>query len=235
MKLHRLSCSLALPILLTLAAGPGSAQQLPPPTPSAEKMLQEWEQAQVWPLDLASTPSLGPANAPIQAVEFADYLCPACRNLARAWKTVLPSTEGKLALYFKNFPLDQACNDTLQRTPHPGSCWLALGGICAAEQQKFWPYNEAAFEAGLSEPKASDVAGIAAQAGLDRAAMESCLQSPEAMKKLKAEVAEAAAAGIHGTPVLFLNGKKLPLISYFNVWIEAEAKRLGLPPVAPTH
>jgi protein-disulfide isomerase len=226
MKLNRIVC---LPVvLLVLAQSPASAQPPTPRMPTPEEMLQEWESAQVWPLDVASAPVLGPADAPIRVVEFADYLCPACGRLAKAWDSYVPAAGGRFTVHFKNYPLDSTCNENINRPIHPGACWLALGSICAAEQQKFKPYNELAFTSPPANPNAQDVAELAAKAGLDRAAMEGCLQSPETMRKLKSEIAELAATGSKSTPTLFMNGKRLPQVYFFNVWLEAESRRLGL-------
>jgi protein-disulfide isomerase len=221
----------ALILIASLSdCSPVQAQQPAPTMPSPEQMLQEWQAAQVWPLDLSGVPALGPPDAPIRIVEYADYLCGTCKGLAKAWTSFLAGTDGKVLIYFKNYPLDRACNESIARGPHPGACWLALGGICAAEQKNFWAYSHLAFAEAAGQPQAQTVVDLAVRAGLDRAAMESCLHAPETMRRLKTEIAEAAGTGVRGTPTLFVNGRKLPHLGYLTVWLNAEAQRLGLFP-----
>jgi protein-disulfide isomerase len=230
MKLDRVLRSLALVFALAVAERPSAAQQaaLQPVPPDA--MLELWRTAPVVPLALDGVPSKGPEPAPVRIVEFGDYLCPPCRSLAKAWAAVLPTVNDRVAFSFKNYPLDLECNDRVSRTMHPGACWLALGGLCAAEQKRFWEYNELALSAVLNNPQAQDVVELAVQAGLERAAMESCLHASATMGRLKAEIEEAYAAGVRGTPNLFLDGKRLPDVGYLWVWLNAELQQKGLPP-----
>jgi protein-disulfide isomerase len=226
MKPSRFECGsvlfLALAALLG-AAGEGMAQDRSP-----EAQAQEWRQAQVHRLALEGVSVQGPPQAPIQVVEYVDFLCGTCRQLAEAWKQVLPSTQGRVAVYLKNFPLDRACNETLKESPHPGSCWLALGEICAAELYEAEAYHEIAFAAHPDQPQAQEVVELAVQAGLERAAMERCLHSPQTNARLRAQIAEAAAAGVRGTPTLFVNGKRLPQLGDFAAWVKLEEQSLGL-------
>ena len=51
----------------------------------------------------------------------------AARSRAPSARTS-PPPANRVVLYFKNYPLEQACNPGLSRTIHPGACALALGG-----------------------------------------------------------------------------------------------------------
>lgn len=197
------------------------------------KAEREFDAAAPQKFDLATTPVKGPVDARVQVIEFSDFLCPFCRGLAGAFKDFMPRSQGRIAILFKNYPLDKECNPHLNNTIHPGACWVAKGGICAQQQGKFWPYHDKAFENPPQAPGRPDVVRIATDAGLDAAAFAGCLESPTTLSRLAAEIAEAERTGVKATPTLFINGKKLPRVNDFLLMVEKESKRLGLPPLNP--
>jgi hypothetical protein len=196
----------------------------------ADKALAEFERSPVRDLQLDGVPHKGPADASIKVVEYSDFLCPYCRSLAAAFNDFLPRTSNRLALFFKNYPLDKECNPGVSRTVHPGACWLALGAVCAQEQGRFWPYHDKVFSTDLHQAAGPDAVRLATEAGLDQSAMEACLVSERAKQRLAADIGEAARAGVQATPTLFVNGKQLPRINDFVNTLNKEAARLGLPP-----
>ncbi len=166
-------------------------------------------------------------------MEFSDFLCPFCRNLAGAFGGFMPQSQGRVAIFFKNYPLDQACNPVMTRTVHDGACELALGGICAEEQGKFWSYHDRIFSQPPANPGNEDVVRLATEAGLDGNAMRQCLSSPGARAKLDRDIAEGRRLEVNATPTVFVNGKRLEQIGGFLKAIESESKRLGLPTPSP--
>jgi protein-disulfide isomerase/uncharacterized membrane protein len=196
-----------------------------------EKAEREFVQGPVNMLDLGGVPFKGPEQAPIKVVEFSDFLCPFCRNVASAFDRYLPTTGGRVVVYYKNFPLEKDCNTSLGSTVHAGACLLALGGLCAQEQGRFWPFHDRVFAATLTNPGTSDVQRLATEGGLDAAAFEKCMASGAQRQKLTAEIAEAVKAGVNSTPTLFINGKRVPNLANFATTVESEARRLGLPPM----
>lgn len=196
-----------------------------------EKALREFDQAATQDIDVRQASSKGPETAPIKVVEFSDFLCPYCRSLAGAFSNYMPRSGTRVILYFKHYPLDQACNPGLQNTVHAGACWLALGGVCAEEQGRFWPYHDKIFSTNLTNPQSQDVVRLGTEAGLNGAALESCLGSARAKERLAAEIKEARGLGVATTPAVFVNGKRLPRIGDFLAVLEKESARLGLPPL----
>ncbi len=194
-----------------------------------QKGVENFERQPRVELDLAGVPVKGPAQAPIQVVEFSDFLCPFCRNLAGAFAGFMPQSQGRVAVFFKQYPLDQACNPTVARTVHEGACEVALGGVCAEEQGKFWPYHDRIFGQPPTNPSNDDVVRIASEAGLDGNAMRQCLSSPGARAKLDRDIAEGKRLEVNATPTVFVNGKRLEQIGSFLKAIESESARLGLP------
>ena len=198
-----------------------------------EKAAREFDQGPVRNLDLAGVPSKGAGDAPVRVVEYSDFLCPFCRSLAGAFASFVPQSNNRVAVYFKNYPLEQSCNPNLKTTVHAGACALALGGLCAQEQGKFWPYHDKVFASTLTSPGVKDVARLGGEAGLDAAALEACVMSAKTRDRLKAEIAEAQGAGVSATPTVFINGRRLPRINDFIQMVDKEFARLGLPPLKP--
>jgi protein-disulfide isomerase len=199
----------------------------------ADKAMREFETAPAQELGLPNTPFKGPEDAPIKVVEFSDFMCPFCRQIAGAFANFLPRSSNRVAIYFKNYPLDQACNPGLASTVHAGACNLALGAVCAQEQGKFWPYHDKVFGSQLNNPQTKDVVTLAGSAGLDSGAFETCLGSQKAKDRLAAEIQEGVRGGVKATPTLFINGKRLPRVNDFLSVLDKEAARLGLPPLSP--
>jgi protein-disulfide isomerase/uncharacterized membrane protein len=197
------------------------------------KAEREFETATPEMFDLAGVPTKGPADARISVIEFSDFLCPFCRQLASAFQDFLPRSAGRISVRFKNYPLDKECNPKLNNTIHVGACWLARGGICANQQGRFWAYHDQVFQNPPEAPGRADVLRIATLAGVDGAALGACLDSPATNSRLSAEIAEAERAGVKSTPTLFINGKKLPRVNDFLLVVEKESARLGLPPLSP--
>jgi protein-disulfide isomerase/uncharacterized membrane protein len=197
----------------------------------AEKAAREFEQGPVHALNLDAAPYKGPAQAPIRVTEFSDFLCPFCRNIAGAFASYLPTTAGRVSVYFKNYPLDAECNPNVKPTIHAGACRLARGGLCAHEQGKFWPYHDRIFASPPPDAPKVDLGKIAGEAGLDVAAFNSCLESGRIGERLAAEIAEGKLSGVEATPTLFVNGKRLPRINDFTQTVEKEAQKMGLPPL----
>ena len=146
----------------------------------------------------------------------------------------VPQAGGRVAVYFKNYPLDRDCNESLPRSTHPGACDLARGAICAHNQGKFEAYHDRVFSAeDLHDPGVAEVVRLAEEAGLNPAAMRGCLEDPATEDTLAAQIAEARRLDVRATPTLYVNGKKLPRIKDLMPVVDSEARKKGFPPLKP--
>jgi len=199
----------------------------------SDKAQREYETTPPVAIDTTDVPARGPANAPVKVVEYSDFLCPFCRSLAGALSQFVPQAGGRVVVYFKNYPLDAACNPKLKQSTHPGSCELALGGVCAQRQGKFEAYHDKVFSTDLHNPQRADVVRLAGQVGLDPQAMQGCLDDPRTRDTLAAQVAEANQLGVAATPTVYVNGKKLPRLNDFVAVVDKEARKKGFLPLQP--
>ena len=154
--------------------------------------------------------SLGDLSAPIQIVEFADYECPACKMMQELMKTVLERYEGKYYFVFKNYPLDKSCNPEMQHDLHQFACVAAVYSRCAGEQGKFWEANTVLFlrdaEKGELE-RESLLSDGSKELGIDEASARECMDSGRYKDVILRDIKAGSAAGLQGTPSVWVNGK----------------------------
>jgi protein-disulfide isomerase len=155
-------------------------------------------------LQLASSPSIGPENAKVTLVEFADFECPVCRQLDLILRQFLP-THPEVRLVYKNFPLTEI---------HPWAMTAAIASQCAYQQNPatFWKMHDAIFDAQevISPSNVWEkMADLASQQGLDADTFKTCMASPEAEKQVEATISQGHAVNVTGTPTTFLNGRRL--------------------------
>jgi uncharacterized membrane protein len=97
-------------------------------------------------IETAGFPSVGPADAPVTVVEFSDFQCPFCRLGAFNLNAAMNGHPGKVRMVFRNFPLDSACNRTVEQAMHPLACDAAKAAVCSQKQGKFQAVYETLFE-----------------------------------------------------------------------------------------
>lgn len=153
----------------------------------------------------------GPADAPIQVIEYVDYECESCGYFARTYEAEVVAAfaaSGKVRFEIRNAPFHGE-----------GSRNAAAAAYCAAEQNAFWPMHDSLF---LNQPTTHGVSApaftpeglntLAAQLGLDTGAFGQCLGSGKYTAQVEADYAETNSAGVTGTPTFFINGQAYPAI-----------------------
>lgn len=157
------------------------------------------------PVTLDGTePIMGNPSAKITVVEFADFQCPFCGVVAPDLHD-LASAVPDLRVIFKQYPLDNTCNQNIHRKFHEYSCKAAVATECARQQGRFWELNRLFF---INQESIDDEAipYMANQVGLDMAAFETCRQGAEALQSVVADIQHATALNVSGTPSLFVHG-----------------------------
>ncbi len=79
---------------------------------------------------------------------------------------------------------------------------------CAGAAGKYWPYHDRLFDAQPAFERL-DLLAYAEELGLDRAAFARCLDSHRFAPAVDADLAEARALQVRGTPTFFINGRQL--------------------------
>jgi protein-disulfide isomerase len=154
-------------------------------------------------------PPLGAPDAPVTMVEFSDFTCPYCQLVRPILESFVAARKGRVKLVFKPFPIES----------HPGALELAQAAEWARDQHLFWPMHDALFASpGAHRP--DELAGIAREIGGDPESLRAALADGRFLPRIRESQAEARAAGIKGTPSLFLNGRPLVLLDYSEEGLE---------------
>jgi protein-disulfide isomerase len=167
----------------------------------------------------ATGPSKGPENAPITIVEFSDFQCPFCSRVNPTLEQVRSKYGDKVRIVFRQYPLPF----------HQQAQKAAEASLCAADQGKFWEMHDAMFAnqqaLGVDQLKAK-----ATELGMNGEQFNQCLDSNKHAAAVQADMKDGSAAGVSGTPAMFINGRfisgAVPLEQITTV-IDDELRRKG--------
>jgi protein-disulfide isomerase/uncharacterized membrane protein len=160
---------------------------------------------------LEKSPSEGAADAKVTIVEFSDFQCPFCAQSALVTPQIARAYEGKVRFFFKNYPLDSSCNKNMDRPAHPQACSAAKAGHCIHKlkgNEAFFTFKKAVF-AQQAKLGIALLKELGSQAGIGPEELEACMNDPATHEAIVQDVAEGQAAGVSGTPSLFVNGRAL--------------------------
>lgn len=160
------------------------------------------------PEDIAKAPVWGNKDARITMVEFSDFQCPFCRVAAFNIVPYLNEFKNDVKFVFVNYPLDNSCNKYMQGPMHQNACLAARAGICATGKGKFWEYHADVFK-NQNKISREMLLGLGDKYGLEKGWMDTCIDSPETVKHLEAEIELAHHIYLNATPSIFLNRRNL--------------------------
>jgi protein-disulfide isomerase len=155
-------------------------------------------------LRVGTSPSIGPEDAKITLIEFADFECPSCRQLDLVLREILPS-HPEIRLVFKHYPLTEI---------HPWAMTAAIASQCAFQQNPsaFWKIHDAIFDAQdvISPSNVWDkMLDLVTQQGLNVEDYRACIINPETASQVKETIDEGHALTITATPTTFVNNRRV--------------------------
>jgi protein-disulfide isomerase len=152
------------------------------------------------PVETEGHPSRGPADAPVTIVEFGDFECPYCGAMFPTLELVLDRYPEDVRLVYRQFPLGNI---------HPRAQKAAEAALCARDQGRFWEFHDSMF-GNQSALEPADLKQRARALDLDSPArFDQCLDSSAKAAAVQTDVDLGRAAGVTGTPTLFVNGRLL--------------------------
>ena len=108
----------------------------------------------------------------------------------------MDANPGKVKVVWRNNPLSF----------HAGAEKTHAAAECAFKQGKFWEYHDDLFSDMQGDRSEPALIARAEKLGLNKAAFQACLASPEAKAAVDKDLAAGVKAGVHGTPATFVNG-----------------------------
>jgi protein-disulfide isomerase len=176
-------------------------------------------------IDVDGSPAKGAPKPVVTLVEWADFECPFCAVAAPVLKQLVERYPDQVQLVFKHYPL----------SAHEHAENAARAAVAAHRQGKFWPLQQALFEAqksGLDEPS---ILKLAREVGLDMKGFETDMASESTADSVARDRKQADALGLEGTPMIYINGRHFTL-DHFDLrqdlepWVELEIALNGTGP-----
>jgi len=135
----------------------------------------------------------GSADAPVRIVEYGDFECPHCRAAAPVLRKLVDGSAGAVALVWRHFPLF---------TVHAFALTAALAAEASGE--RFWQMHDELF-AHQERLTDADLAGYAQRIGAGDVVGAAAQAFQPAVE---ADYRSGVAAGVRGTPTLFIAGER---------------------------
>lgn len=193
----KLVVALALAASLS-ATRPARADDPPAQTEEADDpSTLGFEPTHVYKVGRGSSPTEGPASAPVTIVGWSDFACEYCGAAQYTLAQLRRLYPGQLRFVHRTLPLDD------------GNTVAAEAAIAAAAQGRFAPMKTRLYALRGRVDRAGAEA-IARELGLDLVRFRADLDTGAYKAQIAADTAEARALGVRGTPSFFLNGRSIP-------------------------
>jgi protein-disulfide isomerase len=165
------------------------------------------------PID--GSPVRGPEGAPITIVEFADFECPHCGEVAPAIDKVIDAHKNDVRFAFKFYPLPS----------HPHADIAARAGAAAMKQGKFWEMHHALFT-NQRHLEQTDLDSYAKELGIEVSRLHADMQSNETTERIAKDKKLGEDLQIGGTPTIYINGRLYDGHQDLNEWVTQELASL---------
>ena len=167
----------------------------PPPPPSSEpRAVDGWS-------SLADAGlRMGPEDAAVVIVEFADFQCPFCATEADNLRRLLSQYPGDLAVVFRHFPLQHI---------HPHAYSAAVASECANAQGRFGPFHDLLFDR-QDQIGEAEWAALAWLVDADTATFSKCMNEAWPRERVDEDLRTAKHLNLTGTPSVIVDGLLLP-------------------------
>jgi len=159
--------------------------------------------------------SIGPADAAVTIVEFTDYDCPYCRRYyLETFPQIMEKYGDQIRYVVRHFPL---------ASMHPEAVKAAEAAECAAEDGRFWEFNDVIMR-GVPSLDIESLKQYAADIGVNTAEFNRCLDDGTKAINVQQDLRDGYMLGVRGTPNFFVNEYALTgaqPIDVFSAYIEA--------------
>ncbi|WP_241238233.1 Na+/H+ antiporter NhaA [Nocardioides pantholopis] len=139
----------------------------------------------------------GPVDAELTLVEYLDFECPFCGRATGMAREVRAYFGDRLRYVARHLPL----------AVHPHAELAGVAAEAADRQGRFWEMHDLLFQH-QDELELADLAGYAADLGLDVEQFLRDLEDDRLAARLQRDVASAQASGVRGTPTFFIGERR---------------------------
>lgn len=147
------------------------------------------------PVSADDDPFLGPADAAVTIIQFAEFQCPFCGRAKEAIDQLLKNYPNDVRVVVRDFPLGF----------HDRAIPAAIAANCAGVQGKYFEMYDKmmADQRSLSD---IDLRAHADALNLDIPAWINCRADPSQEAEVRKDMEDGAKVGVTGTPAFFVNG-----------------------------
>jgi protein-disulfide isomerase len=144
---------------------------------------------------------LGDPNAPVTLAEYADFECPICGVSRAILDKFVEERPGQVRLCYLPFPLPQ----------HANAIPAGQAALFARDHGKFWAVHRALFD-NQTRLSPEVIKQLVTQAGLPAEGWAKVLASGAYIPELERFRDSGNAAGVQGTPTVYINGRKVDFL-----------------------
>jgi len=148
------------------------------------------------PPDASRDHMVGPPQAPLQLVEYADFECPGCQAALRTLDRVRKRLGDELVIVVRHFPVADA---------HPMALVAAEAVEAASSQGEFWEMYRRIY-ASRRPPTEESLRRHAARLKLDVPRFERELGDHVHRRRVLEDFESGLQSGVNATPTFFVNG-----------------------------
>jgi protein-disulfide isomerase len=145
-----------------------------------------------------SSMSKGLANAPVTIEFFADLESPVSRAANYVLEELLAKYPSEIRIQFRNFPLSFQSQAELAHD----------AALAAGREGHFWEMANYVFDHQESI-REQDLIAFAGQLGMDQVKFATVLKQQRYVPKVRADITEGFQRGVHGSPVIFVNDRRI--------------------------
>jgi len=140
-------------------------------------------------------PTLGPHDARVTIIQFAEYQCFYCGRVHDSLRRLVDRYPDDVRIVWKDFPLSN----------HTRAKPAAIAAHCAGDQGMYWEMSERLLtnQHALSE---ADIAGYAREIGISTEPFQRCLSEGRHEDGIRADLDLGRRLGVQATPTFFING-----------------------------
>lgn len=143
-------------------------------------------------------------SSPVVLEEYGDYQCPPCGQLYPGLKTIEHEYGNQVEVVFHHFPLARI---------HKNAVAAAQAAEAARNQNKFWEMHDRLYRNQKEWSELDDARPVflsyARQLNLNVDQFRQDMDSNQVGQRISADMQKGSAAGVTGTPTVFLDGNML--------------------------